>query len=67
MSTASFAGQFKVSTRIYTGFGLILILLIAVVALGYRALTHVAGDVAHYVVYANQGVRVMRVRADPQG
>lgn len=64
MSNASFAGQFKVSTRIYTGFGLILILLIAVVALGYRALTHVAADVDNYVVYANQGLGVTRVRAE---
>ncbi|HRQ81739.1 MAG TPA: methyl-accepting chemotaxis protein, partial [Azospirillaceae bacterium] len=64
MSNASFAGKFKVSTRIYTGFGLILILLIAVVALGYRALTHVAADLDNYVVYANQGVGVLRVRAE---
>ena len=64
MSNASFAGQFKVSTRIYTGFGLILILLMAVVALGYQSLTTLARDIDNYVIYANQGVGVMRVRAE---
>jgi methyl-accepting chemotaxis protein len=64
MSTASFAGQFKVGTRIYTGFGLVLVLLVIVVLLGYRTLTHVADDVDQYVVYANQGVGVLKVRGE---
>jgi methyl-accepting chemotaxis protein len=64
MSTASFAGQFRVGTRIYTGFGLVLALLVVVVVLSYQALTHLAADVDQYVRFANQGVGVLRVRGE---
>jgi methyl-accepting chemotaxis protein len=64
MSTASFAGQFRVGTRIYTGFGLVLALLVVVVVLSYQALTNLAADVDQYVRFANQGVGVLKVRGE---
>ena len=36
MEGSSFAGRYKVGTRIYAGFLIVLVLLIAVAAIGYR-------------------------------
>ena len=50
MEGSSFAGRYKVGTRIYAGFLIVLVLLIAVAAIGYRGL---AGADNSFKVYAD--------------
>jgi len=61
VSSSNFAGRFKVGYRIYVGFVLILALLIAVVATGYRALTAAETGFDRYALVADNGAHVLDV------
>ncbi|MEI8396603.1 MAG: HAMP domain-containing protein [Rhodospirillaceae bacterium] len=50
MDQSGFAGRYKVGTRIYTGFVIVLFLLVAVAAIGYRGL---AGADSSFKIYAD--------------
>mgnify|MGYP001809643991 CR=1 FL=1 len=63
MQSASFSGRFKVATRIYTGFLLILALLGTVVALAYRAQTSAEGGFDRYASIADNSIRVNGISA----
>ncbi|MCW2245749.1 methyl-accepting chemotaxis protein [Azospirillum fermentarium] len=63
MQSASFSGRFKVATRIYTGFLLILALLGAVVALGYQAQTSAEGGFDRYASIADNSIRINGITA----
>ncbi len=63
MQNASFSGRFKVATRIYTGFLLILVLLGIVVALGYQAQTSAETGFDRYASIADNSIRVNGITA----
>ncbi|MBK1836522.1 HAMP domain-containing protein [Azospirillum sp. YIM B02556] len=58
MQNASFAGRFKVGTRIQVGFLLILALLVLVAALGVRSLSTVEGGFTRYASTSDNSLRV---------
>ncbi|AWK86221.1 methyl-accepting chemotaxis protein [Azospirillum thermophilum] len=58
MQTASFAGRFKVGTRIYFGFLLILALLGLVVVVGVRALSSADAALTRYVGISDNSLRI---------
>ena len=61
MGQASFAGRFKVGTRIFSGYGLVLTFLIAVAVLGYIALGKIGEDVVEFDRIADNTVRVITI------
>ncbi|CAO3418236.1 methyl-accepting chemotaxis protein [Azospirillum endophyticum] len=58
MQNASFAGRFKVGTRIQVGFLLILALLVVVAALGVRSLSTVQGGFTRYGSISDNSLRI---------
>ncbi len=58
MQNASFAGRFKVGTRIQVGFLLILALLVLVAALGIRSLSTVEGGFARYASISDNSLKL---------
>ena len=58
MQNASFAGRFKVGTRIQVGFLLILALLVLVAALGVRSLSTVQGGFTRYGSISDNSLRI---------
>ena len=63
MQNASFSGRFKVGTRIYTGFLLVLALLALVVGVGVHALSTTSTDVDRYVAISDNSIRVTEIEA----
>ena len=63
MQNASFSGRFRVGTRIYTGFFLVLALLALVVGVGVRALSVTSADVDRYVSISDNSLRVTELEA----
>ena len=63
MQNASFSGRFKVGTRIYSGFLLILALLGLVVIVGVRALSTTDADFDRYASISDNSLRVAEVEA----
>jgi len=63
MQNASFSGRFKVGTRIYTGFLLVLALLALVVGVGVHALSTTNTDVDRYVSISDNSIRVTEIEA----
>ncbi len=63
MQNASFSGRFKVGTRIYTGFLLVLALLALVVGIGVHALNTTNSDVDHYVSITDNSLRVTEIES----
>ncbi|MBP2314175.1 methyl-accepting chemotaxis protein [Azospirillum soli] len=63
MQNASFSGRFKVGTRIYSGFLLILALLGLVVAVGVRALSTTDADFDRYASISDNSLRVAELEA----
>ncbi len=61
MQNASFAGRFKVGTRIQVGFLLILALLALVAALGVRSLSTVEGGFTRYATISDNSLRISDV------
>ena len=61
MQNASFSGRFRVGTRIYTGFLLVLALLALVVGVGVRALSVTSADVDRYVAISDNSLRVTEI------
>ncbi|WP_434616728.1 methyl-accepting chemotaxis protein [Azospirillum sp. B2RO_4] len=61
MQNASFAGRFKVGTRIQVGFLLILALLALVAALGVRSLSTVEGGFTRYASISDNSLRISDV------
>ena len=59
MGKASFSGQFKIGTRIYSGYGLVLAFLCVVVILGYMALDHIGSNVIEFDRVSDNSVRVL--------
>jgi methyl-accepting chemotaxis protein len=64
MENSSFSGRFKVGTRIYTGFLLILALLVIVAAMGYRALVTAEGGFSRYSSIADNSILVQDIAAE---
>jgi len=64
MSDSGFAGRFKVGTRIYTGFLIVLVLLVIVAVVGYRGLTTAESGMASYSWVAENTVRVANIAGD---
>ncbi|MFC5313819.1 HAMP domain-containing protein, partial [Azospirillum rugosum] len=67
MQNASFSGRFRVGTRIYTGFLLVLALLALVVGVGVRALSVTSADVDRYVAISDNSIRVTELEASVGG
>ncbi|WP_448188528.1 methyl-accepting chemotaxis protein [Azospirillum sp. sgz301742] len=63
-NASSFSGRFKVGTRIYTGFLLILVLLTALAVTGYRALGSAEGGFDRYASISDNVARVLDLAAD---
>ena len=61
MDKASFSGQFKIGTRIYSGYGLVLGFLCVVVILGYMALDHIGSNVIEFDRVSDNSVRVLTI------
>ncbi|WP_377808523.1 methyl-accepting chemotaxis protein [Azospirillum sp. A29] len=61
MQNASFAGRFKVGTRIQVGFLLILALLVSVAALGVRSLSTVEDGFSRYASISDNSIRVSEI------
>ncbi|QCG97806.1 HAMP domain-containing protein [Azospirillum sp. TSA2s] len=61
MQNASFAGRFKVGTRIQVGFLLILVLLALVAALGVRSLSTVEDGFTRYATISDNSLRISDV------
>ena len=61
MDKASFSGQFKIGTRIYSGYGLVLGFLCVVVILGYVALEHIGSNVVEFDRVSDNSVRVLTI------
>ena len=61
MQTSSFSGRFKVGTRIYTGFLLILALLVLVAGMGYQALKTVEAGFGTYASISDNSLRVSQI------
>ena len=61
MQNASFAGRFKVGTRIQVGFLLILALLVSVAALGVRSLSTVEDGFNRYALISDNSMRVSEI------
>ncbi|MEI6559231.1 MAG: methyl-accepting chemotaxis protein [Rhodospirillaceae bacterium] len=64
MAEGSFSGRFRVGTRIYTGFFIVLLLLVAVSAVGYRGLTAADGSFKVYADMAGDALLAERVKGD---
>ncbi|MEI6987163.1 MAG: HAMP domain-containing protein, partial [Rhodospirillaceae bacterium] len=63
MSKSSFAGQFRVGTRIYTGFVVILLLLGVVAVIGIRGFDSVENFMSRYSTISDNAERVATVNA----
>ena len=61
MDKATFSGQFKIGTRIYSGYGLLLCFLCAVVVLGYVALERIGSNVIEFDRVSDNSVRVLTI------
>ena len=64
MQESSFSGRFKVGTRIYTGFGLILALLTVVAAIGYLALGSAQVGFDRYASISDNSLRIAELGRD---
>ncbi|NYZ17855.1 HAMP domain-containing protein [Azospirillum sp. RWY-5-1] len=64
MQESSFSGRFKVGTRIYTGFGLILALLTVVAAIGYLALGSAQTGFDRYASISDNSLRIAELGRD---
>ncbi|HYD65411.1 methyl-accepting chemotaxis protein [Azospirillum sp.] len=62
--TSSVSGRFKVGTRIYAGFALVLVLLIVLAASGYRALGSAEQAFDRYASISDNAARVLDIAAD---
>jgi len=62
--TSSVSGRFKVGTRIYAGFALVLVLLIVLAASGYRALGSAEQAFGRYASISDNAARVLDIAAD---
>jgi methyl-accepting chemotaxis protein len=63
-NTSSFSGRFKVGTRIYAGFLLILLLLVVLAVTGYRALGSAEEGFDRYASISDNAARVLDIAAD---
>ncbi|HYH37130.1 MAG TPA: methyl-accepting chemotaxis protein [Azospirillum sp.] len=61
---SSFASRFRVGTRVYFGFLVILALLGALVAVGYRSLGSAEGGFDRYAAIADNSARVLEIAVD---
>jgi hemerythrin-like metal-binding protein len=64
MRLSDIAGKFKVSTRIYFGFGAVLALLAIIAIAGTISLSSSAGKVENYASVSENAIRVARIKAD---
>ena len=58
------SSNFKIGSRIYAGFGVVLLLLLALAAVGYMSLTGVSGTFARYATISDNTVRMTEIDRD---
>ena len=56
--------EFKIGSRIYAGFGIVLLLLLALAAVGYLSLTGVSSTFARYATISDNTVRMTEIDRD---
>jgi methyl-accepting chemotaxis protein len=64
MQTSSFSGRFKVGTRIYTGFLIVLLLLCVVAGMGYRTLMNMSEVSGRYAFISDASLKVVGIDRD---
>jgi len=61
MDKVSFSGRFKIGTRIFSGYGIVLIFLGLLVVLGYLALSKIGNSVIEFDRVSDNSVRVLTI------
>ena len=67
MDIEKFSGRFKVGTRIYAGYGLVLAFLLTVTVIGFLALQKISGNVEEFDRVADNTVRVLDIDRNVAG